>query len=98
MHITRDDRLFRADGNTRRLQPDLGSVRTIVALGSRLAVGINVERVIGTGLHTRLTTNTTLRVEIDDAISAFKESPRRTNSDAGSISTMIAPVNKKIAP
>jgi len=98
MHIARDDRMFRADGNTRRLQPDLDAMGTIVALGSRLTVGINVERVIGARLHARLTANTAARVEIDDAIAALKESPSRTNSDTGGISAVIAAVNKKIAP
>ena len=98
MHIPRDDRMFRADGNTRRLQPDLDAMGTIVALGSRLTVGIDVERIIGARLHARLTTNTAARVEIDDAIAALKESPSRTNSDTGGISAVIAAVNKKIAP
>jgi hypothetical protein len=68
----------------------------IIALGRRLAVWINIERVIGACLHTRFTTDTTTRIKIYDTIAAFIKCPGRTNSDTGSIITVIAAVDQKI--
>src|SRR5437588_668176 len=98
MHIARDDGPFWANDDTGWLQANFRTMGTIVALGRGLAVGINVERVIGACLHAGLTANTTLGIEIDDAVPALKESLRRANSDTRSIGAVIAAVDKKIAP
>ena len=58
MHIARDDGPFWANDDTGWLQANFRTMGTIVALGRGMAVGVDVERVVGTGLHTRFTADT----------------------------------------
>src|SRR5947209_7013657 len=96
MHIARDNSAFRADRDTCRFQSHFRTMSAIIALGRRLAIWINIERVIGACLHTRFTTDTATRIEVYNTIAAFIERPGRTNGHTGSIITVIAAVDQKI--
>src|SRR5689334_1009509 len=72
VQITCNNGALRADNHARRLQPNLGPMRAVVALRSGMAIWINIQRIIGTRLHTGLTTNTAAGVEVDNAILALK--------------------------
>jgi len=63
---------------------------TEIALGRCVAVWVNVERVIRTGLHATLASNAAPAVKIDDAVCATVECSRRTDFDAWRRITMIA--------
>ena len=65
-------------------------MRTVVAFGGGVRVGINIECVVGTGLHASLAADTAAIVEIDDPVTAAEQSRDRANFHAGSIVAMIA--------
>jgi hypothetical protein len=56
-------------------------MRAEVALGRCVAVGIDVQRVIGTGLRTGFASNAAAVVEIDDAVIAAEERACRADFD-----------------
>jgi hypothetical protein len=61
-----------------------------------MAVWVDVERVVGTCLHTRLAADTARVVEVDDAIRSLVERLRGTDGHTGSIVTVVAAVDQKI--
>jgi len=89
--------MFWTDNHTGRLQSDLRAMGAIVALGGGMAVGVDVERVIGAGLHARFTTDAARGVEVYDAVLALIESFGGTDSHARSIIAVVAAVDEKIA-
>ncbi|OLD63633.1 MAG: hypothetical protein AUF65_01765 [Chloroflexi bacterium 13_1_20CM_50_12] len=97
MHIARDDGSLRADDHAGRFQAKLRAVRAVVALGSRMRVGVDIERIIGAGLHAGFAADTATGIEIDDAVLAFVERARRANSDAWRVIAVIAAVHQEIA-
>src|SRR5579875_84633 len=96
MHITGNDGMLRADNDAGWLQPNLGAVGAVVALGGSMRIGVDIERIVGAGLHTGLAADTAAGVEIDDAISPLVQSSGRTDSNARSIIAVIAAVDEKI--
>jgi hypothetical protein len=68
-------------------------MRAEVTLLSGVCVGIDIKRVVGTGLHARLATDAAIAVEIDDAVVAPEQSSHRTYRDAGRVVAVIAPQN-----
>jgi hypothetical protein len=65
-------------------------MRAEIALRSRVAVGIDIERVIGTRLQAALASDTAAVVEIDNAVIAPEERTSRADLDAGRGVTVIA--------
>src|SRR5205814_8578391 len=63
----------------------------------RMRVGVDIERIIGAGLHAGFAADTATAIEIHDAVLAFVERARRTNSDAWRVIAVIAAVHQKIA-
>jgi hypothetical protein len=95
VHITRDDCLHRTNDYTGRLELCLYSMRAEVTLLSGVCVGIDIKRVVGTGLHARLTTDAAVAVKIDDAVVSPEQRSNRTYRNAGSIVAVIAPQDGK---
>src|SRR5262245_17977884 len=62
-----------ANNDARRFQFRLHTMRAEIAFCRGVAVGINIERVVGTGLHAALTADTPLIVEVDDSVRASVE-------------------------
>lgn len=60
-----------------------------ITLLRRVAIRIDVERIIRTRLHTRLTSNAATIIKIHNAIIAFKECRCRTDGYTGSVNAMI---------
>ena len=58
----------RTNGDARRLQSDLDSVRTKITLLRRMILGIDEDRVVGTRSDARLAADADFLVEVDDAI------------------------------
>src|SRR5712692_1592474 len=82
IEIARDDRLLRADDDASGLESHLDPVRAEVALRGRVRLGVNVERVVGAGLHAGLAADAALAVEIDDAVGTAEERKRRADFNA----------------
>ena len=89
--------MFRTDHNTGRFQTKLSAMRAIVALGCCVAVGINIERIIGASLHTQFAANAPAGVRIHNAIFPFVKRSCGTDFDTGSIITVVTTVDQEIA-
>ena len=63
---------------------------TVIALGGRAFVWIDVQRIVRTSLHTRLAADTAIIVEINNAIFARKQCIGRTDGRTRCILAMVA--------
>ncbi len=97
VHVTGDNGAFGTDHDTGWFQSHFGAVGAVVALGGGMAVGVDVERVVGARLHTRLAADAARVVEVDDAIRSLIERPGGTDGHTGSIVTVVAAVDQEIA-
>jgi hypothetical protein len=70
---------------------------TEVAFGRGIAVGIDIERVIGAGLHAAFATDTAAIVKIYDSIRTAEEGVGGTNLDAGSVVTVVTSQHAEVA-
>src|SRR5207249_6112285 len=96
VEIAGDDRALGADDHARGLEADLETVSAVVALGGGLGGGIDVERVVGAGLHARLAADTALAVEVHDGERCIGDrKSTRLNSSHVSISYAVFCLKKK---
>lgn len=79
-----------ANDNTGWFQSNFCAVRAKVALRRGAFVWINVDGIVGTGLHAGFAADTAFRTEIDDAVSALVHRRDRADRDAGGILAVIA--------
>lgn len=91
------DRLLGADIDAARVQALVNAVCTEVALRRRVRVRVNVESVVGAGLRTRFTADTSAVVEVDDAILAGKQRAGWADADAGCVDAVVAAGHLKLA-
>ena len=98
IQVARQDGLCRADDDARGLQVFLHPVRTEVAFGRGVAVGIDVESVVGAGLHAALASDTTLIVKVYDSIRTAEEGVGGADLNAGSIVTVVTSHHPEVAP
>ena len=66
--VARDYGLFGANHHAGGFQPHLDAVHAVVALLGGLVHGIDVQRVVGTGLHAAFAADTQAGVEVDDPV------------------------------
>ena len=85
--------LFRSS----RFQSLVHPVRAIVAFRCGIGKGINVERVIRTGLHTRLAADAGGGIEVDNTVVPAEKRFRGTDRHARRVITLVAPQNGKVA-
>lgn len=71
---------------------------TVVALGSSMRLRIDVQRIIGTGLHASLAANAAPVIKVNNPILAAIQRRDGTNLDAGSIVTMVATHHREKSP
>jgi hypothetical protein len=69
---------------------------TEIALRRGMSVWVNVEGIVGAGLHAGFAANADIGVKINDAIRAFVERRHRANSNTGSVFTMVAAEHSKV--
>src|SRR5262249_60117914 len=74
------------------------AVRAVVTLGCRVRVGIDVERVVGTGLHARLAADAAAAIEVDDAVGAAVERHRRADGNARRVVAVVAAQHGEVTP
>src|SRR3989442_921333 len=98
VQVSGNDCLDRADDHACRLELRLDSVRAEVALLCGVGVWIDVQRVVGAGLHARLAADAAVAVEIDDAVIASEQRSHRTDRNARRVVAMIAPEHREEAP
>jgi hypothetical protein len=73
-------------------------MRTEVALGRGVVVGIDIECIVGAGLHAAFATDTAAIVEIYDSIRTAEERVGGTNLDAGSVVAVVTSHHAEVAP
>jgi hypothetical protein len=98
IQVTGDDRVLGAYHNTRRLEADFGTVRAKMTFGSRAFIGIDVNRIVGTGLHAGFATDAPLGTEIHNAILALVHRGHRADGYARRILAVIAACDLKNPP
>ncbi|MDH5610362.1 MAG: hypothetical protein OEY56_12870, partial [Cyclobacteriaceae bacterium] len=77
--------------DTSRLQSDINPMGAVITLCRCVGLRVNVQGIIWTCLHTRLTPNAAIIIEINNAIRPCVECFRWTNGDTGCIRTMVTP-------
>jgi len=87
-----------ANIHTGRLQPDIYAVGTIITFRGRIRFRVNVQGIVGAGLHTRFAPDTSVVVKINDTVGARKQRFSRANFDTGRVRTMITPHDGKQSP
>src|SRR5215831_20903000 len=98
VHITGQNCLRWTDDHTRRFQILLDPVRTEIALGRGVAVGIDIERIVGAGLHATFAADTATIVEVYDSIRTAEEGVGGTNLNARSVVAVVTSHHAKVTP
>ena len=70
---------------------------TVIALGCSAFVWIDIQCIVRTCLHTRLAANTSIIIEIDNAIISGKQGIGGTDGRAGCILTMVAAMHAEFS-
>src|SRR5260370_37045054 len=86
-----------ADDDASRLQLGFHAVSAEVAFGGGVEIGIDVEGVIGAGLHATLAADTSLIVKIDDSVGASVEGVGGADGNAGSFVTVVTSQHAEMA-
>jgi hypothetical protein len=90
--------MLRADVHAGGRSSDLDTVRAIVALGSGVVVWIDVEGIIGAGLHAGLATDAAVVVKINDSVVPGIECLDRADLNAGGFRTVVASHHREDPP
>jgi len=98
VEVAGQDRALGTDDHAGRLQTLLHAVRTEVALGRGVGVGIDVEGVVGASLQAGLAPDAPTAVEIDDAVGTTVEGDGRTDRHARRVVTVVAPEDGEVPP
>ena len=98
VEVAGDDRVRRAHGHTCRFQPDLDAVVAEVALVGRVRLGVDVDRVVGAGVHARLAPDAPAVVEVDHAVRRAVQRPGRADRDARRVVALVAAHHREGAP
>lgn len=85
------DGMGRANIDAGWLEAYLYAVRTVVAFRRCLAVRVDMNGIVGASLHTGLTPDAPLRVEINDSVVAGEQRGDRANGHAGGIGAVVTP-------
>ncbi|GAC1697968.1 MAG: hypothetical protein PVS3B3_23770 [Ktedonobacteraceae bacterium] len=97
MHVSGDNRTFGTDHHTGGFHAKLGAVSAVIALGGGMTGGVNVERIIGTRLHTRFAADAAIGVKIYNAVGSLIQRFCGADSDARRVVTVVAAIYQKIA-
>ena len=97
VHVPGDDRVLRADHHTGRLQADIGAVGAVVALGRRARLRIDVDGVVGAGLHTRLAADTKAVIELHNAVGPLVHGLRGADTHTGRVGAVVTACHLKMA-
>ncbi len=97
-HVARNDGLLRTHHDAGRLEPELRTVGAVVALLGGAGVLVQVERVVGAGLHAGAAADAGVAVEIDDRVRPLVQGDDRADLDAGRLVAVIAAQHREVAP
>lgn len=95
VEVTRDDRLCGTNHDTSRLEADVDAVSAVITFCRSVSLWIDIECVVGAGLHTSFAANAAAVVEVDHAIFAAIESCDWADFDTRGVVTVIATHHRK---
>ena len=98
VEVACDDRLHGADDHARGLEPHLHAMGAVVALRGGVRARVDVERVVGAGLHARLAADAPLAVEVHDAVAPPVERDGGADRDARGVVAVVAAEDREVAP
>ncbi len=91
------DGLGRAHHHTRRLEPDLDAVVAEVALVRRRGLGVDVDRVVGAGVHAGLAADAVVVFEVDHAVVGTEQRRGRADLHARRVVAVVAAHDVELA-
>ena len=89
--------MFRADNNTGRFESHIQTMSAESTLGGSIRFGIEIDRVVGTGLHAGFAADTNGRIELDDAVITLIHRSDGADAHARRVDAVIAARNLKAA-
>jgi len=93
VYIPHPDGLGWAHLNAGGLQPLINPVGTEIAFGRRVRVVVDINRVVGTGLHAHFAPDAVFVVEVDNSIFTDEQGSGGTSFHAGRVGAVITPHN-----
>ncbi len=96
IQITGNDRLHRADDDTGRFESLFDSVGAEVTFLDGAEIIIEIQRIVGAGLHTCAATDAGVAIDVDNSVRAFLKRVDGTDRDAGRVGTLVAPKYGKV--
>ncbi len=88
--------MHRADDDTGRFESLFDSVGAKVAFLDGAEIIVEIQRIVGTGLHTCAATDARVTIDVDNSIRAFLKCVDGTDRDAGRVGTLVAPKHGKM--
>ena len=97
IEIAGNDRLHRADDDTGRFQSLFDSVGAEVAFLDGAEIIVEIQRIVGAGLHTCPATDARVAIDVDNSIRAFFKRIDGTDRDAGRVGTLVATKHREVS-
>src|SRR5215813_1863700 len=85
-----------ANDNAGGLEIIVNTMRAEVAFGGGVGVIVNVNGIVGAGLHAALTADTAIAIKVDDSVLARVERLGWTDLHAGCVGAVVAAHNAKV--
>ena len=89
--------MFWTNHNTGGFESHVDAMRAESAFGGGVRFGVEINRIVGAGLHAGFTSDANARVELDDAIVTLIHCGDGTDADAGRVGAMITARHLKAA-
>ncbi len=90
VHVPGDDRVGRADDGAGGFEAHVEAVGAVVALRGGVRLRVDVDRVVGAGLHAGLAPDAGILVELHDPVVALIHRPGRTDPHARRVRAVVA--------
>ena len=95
VEVACDYRVGRTDGDAGGLEADFDPMIAEVALVGGAGVGVDVQRVVGAGVHARLAADAVVIIEVDDAVRGPEKRIRRADRHARRVVAVVASHHRK---
>ena len=89
--------MFGADDHAGGFESHIQTMSTERTFGGGIGFGVEIDRVVGTGLHAGFTSDANGRIELDNTICALIHRSDRTDTHTGWVGTVIATRHLKAA-
>ena len=97
VQVASENRMFGADHHTGGFESHIQTMRAEGAFGGGIGFGVEIDRVVGTGLHTGFTSDADAWVELDDTVVALIHGADGTDAHARRVGAVVAARHLKAA-